>query len=145
MIRTPPPAAGCLQMSAVIAQRATVWQQSEVMCDAAAPLITVVFHQSIVVEEKHSAFCPERREDAGDAVHPPLITLMGGIMRKTPVSAARQGLKFGGISERKQTELIHHPVCSKLTGVCLPFGWKEINRLALTSGNIVPSGCASAD
>lgn len=66
MIPTPPPAAGCLQMSVVIARRATAWQQSEVMCDAAAPLITVVFHQSIVVEEKHSAFCPKRREDEGD-------------------------------------------------------------------------------
>lgn len=69
MIPTPLPAAGCLQMSVVIAQRATAWQQSEVMCDAAAPLITVVFHQSIFVEEKHSAFCPERREDAGDTVN----------------------------------------------------------------------------
>lgn len=48
-------------------------------------------------------------------------------MRKTPVSAARRRLKFGGISERKQTELIHHPVCLNLSGVCLPFGWKEIN------------------
>lgn len=61
-------------------------------------------------------------------------------MRKTPVSAARRRLKFGGISERKQTELIHHPVCLNLSGVCLPFGWREINRLALTSGNILPTG-----
>lgn len=78
------------------------------------------------------------------AAHPPLITLMGGIMRKTPVSAARRRLKFGWISERKQTELIHHPVCLDLSGVCLPFGWREINRLVLTSGNILPTGCVSA-
>lgn len=66
MIPTPPPAAGCLPMSAVIARQATAWQQSEVMCVAAVPLITFVFHQSTVVEEKHFAFCPKRREDAGD-------------------------------------------------------------------------------
>lgn len=68
MIPTPFPAAGCLEMSVVIARRATAWQQSEVVCNAAASLITVVFHQSIVVEEKHSAFCPKRREDAGDVL-----------------------------------------------------------------------------
>lgn len=50
-------------------------------------------------------------------------------MRKTPVSTAKQLLKFGRISKCKQTELIHHLVCSDLTGVCLPFGWEEINRL----------------
>lgn len=53
-------------MSVVIALQATTWQQSEVMCVAAAPLITFVFHQSTVVEEKHFAFCPKRREDGRD-------------------------------------------------------------------------------